>query len=62
MSAREFLCRGRGSRWFTERFHRNSLVPHFQQGQVFCTARRFDNYAVARRRLHQPASQGVTPN
>src|SRR5213593_4075238 len=27
-SARESLCRGLGSRWFTERFHRNALVTH----------------------------------
>jgi hypothetical protein len=56
-SAREFLCRGLGSRWFTERFHRNALVTHFQHGQVFCTARRLENYAVARFRLHQRAPQ-----
>jgi phytoene/squalene synthetase len=44
-SARESLCRGLGSRWFTERFHRNALVTHFQHGQVFCAARRLENYA-----------------
>ena len=38
-SARESLCRRLGSRWFTERFHRNAPVTHFQHGQVFCTAR-----------------------
>jgi hypothetical protein len=31
-SARESFCRGLGSRWFTERFHRNALVTHFQYG------------------------------
>ena len=48
MSARESFCRGFGSRWFTERFHRNALVTHFQHGQVFCTARRLENYTIAR--------------
>jgi hypothetical protein len=56
-SARESLCRCLGSRWFTERFHRNALVTHFQHVQVFCTARRLENYAVARCRLHQRAPQ-----
>src|SRR5881227_1754604 len=56
-AARELLCRGLGSRWFTERFHRNALVTDFQHPQVFCTARRLENYAVARRRLHQRAPQ-----
>jgi aryl-alcohol dehydrogenase-like predicted oxidoreductase len=37
-----FLCRCLGSRWFTERFHRNALVTHFQDNQVFCTARRLE--------------------
>ena len=55
--ARESLSRGLGSRWFTERFHRNALVTHFQHGQVFCAARRLENYAVARCRLHQRARQ-----
>jgi hypothetical protein len=32
-SARESLCRGLGSGWFTERFHRNTLVTYFQHGQ-----------------------------
>src|ERR1700679_2548218 len=36
-SAGEALCRGLGSGWFTERFHRNTLVTHFQHGQVFRT-------------------------
>ena len=54
-SARESLCRGLGSGWFTERLHRNALVTHFQHGQVFCAARRLENYAVARCRLHQRA-------
>ena len=52
-----FLCQGLRSRWFTERFHRNALVTHIQHGQVFCTARRLENYAVARCRLHQRAPQ-----
>ena len=56
-SARESLCRGLGSRWFTERFHRNALVTHFQHGQVFCTARQLKDYAVTRCRLHQRAPQ-----
>src|SRR5215470_2803703 len=56
-SARESLCRGLGSRWFTERFHRNALVTHFQHGQVFCAARRLENYAVARCRFHQCTPQ-----
>ena len=47
-SARESLCRSLGSRWFTERFHRNALVTHFQHGQVFCTARQLKDYAVTR--------------
>jgi hypothetical protein len=33
-SAREPLRRGLGSRWFTEWFHRNALITHFQNGQV----------------------------
>src|SRR5436305_13238076 len=56
-SARELLRRGLGSRWFTERFHRNALVTDFQHGQVFCTAGRLENYAVARCRLHQRSPQ-----
>src|SRR6266566_5662225 len=56
-SASESLCRGLGSRWFTERFHGNALVTHFQHGQVFCAARRLENYAVARCRLHQRVPQ-----
>jgi hypothetical protein len=56
-SARESLCRGLGSRWFTERFHRNAFVTHFQHGQVFCTARQLKDYAVTRCRLHQRAPQ-----
>ena len=56
-SARESLSRGLGSRWFTKRFHRNALVTHLQHGQVFCAARRLENYAVARCRLHQRAPQ-----
>src|SRR5438874_5294531 len=60
-SARKSLCRGLGSRWFTERFHRNSLVTHFQHGQVFCAARRLENYAVARCRFHQRATQRRHP-
>src|SRR5258708_5744746 len=56
-SARESLCRGLGSRWFTERFHRNALVTHFQHGQVFCTARQLKDYAVTPSRLHQPPPQ-----
>ena len=38
-AARKSLSRGLGSCWFTERFHRNALVTHFQHSQVFCTAR-----------------------
>ena len=45
-SARKSLCRGLGSRWFTERFHRNGFVTHFQHGQVFSTARHLKDYAV----------------
>ena len=56
-SASVSLCRGLGSRWFTERFHRNGLVAHFQHGQIFCTARSLENYAVARCRLRQGAPQ-----
>src|SRR5580704_1733410 len=56
-SARESLCRGLGSGWFTERFHINALVTHFQHGQVFCTARQLKDYAVTRCRLHQRAPQ-----
>ena len=56
-SARVSLCRGLGSRWFTERFHSNALVTHFQHGQVFCTARQLKDYAVTRCRLHQRAPQ-----
>src|SRR3984893_5619321 len=61
VSARESLCRGLGSRWFTERFHRNALVTHFQHGQVCCTARRLENYAITRCRLHQRAPQRRHP-
>src|SRR5437868_6111132 len=57
-SARESLCRGLGSGWFTERFHTNALVTHIQHGQVFCAARRLENYAVAGCRLHQRVPQG----
>src|SRR5438552_2089373 len=60
-SASESLCRGLGSRWVTERFHRNALVTHFQHGQVFCTARQLKDYAVTRCRLHQRASQRGHP-
>src|SRR5271156_5913829 len=60
-SARESLCRGLGSRWFTERFHRNALVTHFQHGQGFCTARQLKDYAVTRCRLHQRARQRRHP-
>ncbi len=56
-SARMFLCRGLGSRWFTEWFHGNALVAHFQHAQVFGTARQLKDYAVTRCRLHQRASQ-----
>ena len=56
-SARESLCRGFGSRWFTERFHGNALVAHFQHGQLFCTAGHLQDNAVTRRRLHQRAPQ-----
>jgi hypothetical protein len=56
-SARESLCRGLGSRWFTERFHRNALVTHFQHGQVCYTARQLKDYAVTRCGLHQRAPQ-----
>src|SRR5580658_5862424 len=59
--AREFLCRGLGSRWFTERFNRNALVTDVQDDQVFCTARRLESYAVARCRLYQRASQRRHP-
>src|ERR1700687_4230818 len=60
-SASESLCRGLGSRWLTERFHRNALVTHFQHGQVFCTARQLKDYAVTRCRLHQRAPQRGHP-
>src|SRR5208282_6010474 len=61
VSARESLCRGLGSRWFTERFHRNALVTHFQHGQVFCTLRQLKDYPVTRCRLHQRAPQRRNP-
>src|SRR5258705_12065572 len=61
-SANESLCRSLGSRWFTERFHRNALVTHFQHGQVFCTARQLKDYPVTRYRLHQRAPQRCDPN
>src|SRR5580658_807073 len=61
VSAREFLCRCLGAQWFTERFHTNALVTHFQDDQVFCTAGRFESYAVARRRLDQRAPQRRHP-
>src|ERR1700731_3119619 len=60
-SASKSLCRSLGSRWFTERFHRNALVTHFQHGQVFCTARQLKDYAVTRCRLHQRAPQRRHP-
>src|SRR5207248_2218976 len=60
-SARESLCRGLGSRWFTERFHRNALVAHFKHGQVFCAARGLENHAIARCRLYQRAPQRRHP-
>ena len=46
-SAGRSLCRDLGSRWFSERFHRNALVIDFQHGQVRGTARRLENDAVA---------------
>src|SRR5271163_5374443 len=60
-SASESLCRGLGARWFTERFHSDALVTHVQHGQIFCTARRLENYAVALCRLHQRAPQSRHP-
>src|SRR5439155_10190344 len=51
----ELLCRGLGSRWFTERFHGNALVTDFQDDQVFHAARRLKNHAVARCGLDQRA-------
>src|SRR5215831_6242670 len=60
-SARESVCRGLGSRWFTERFHRNARVTNFQDDQVFCTAWRLESYAVARCGLHQSAPQRRHP-
>src|SRR6202021_212274 len=60
-SARESLCRGLGSMWFTERFHRNARVTHFQHRQAFCTARQLKDYAVTRCRLHQRAPQRRHP-
>src|SRR2546425_3510581 len=57
----ELLCRGLGSRWFTERFHGNALVTHLQDDQVFRAARRVQNHAVARCGLHQRARQGRHP-
>src|ERR1700722_20561838 len=59
--ARESLCRGLGSGWFTERFYRNALVTHFQHRQVFCPARRLENHAVTCCGLHQRAPQGGHP-
>jgi hypothetical protein len=56
-SARKSLCRGLGSSWFAELFHRNPLVTHFQHGQIFCTARQLKDHAVTRCRLHQRAPQ-----
>jgi hypothetical protein len=56
-SARKSLRRGLGSSRFTERFHRNALITHFQHGQVFCTARQLKDYAVTRCRLHQRTPQ-----
>ena len=55
--ARESLGRGLGSKRFTERFHRNALVTHFQHGQAFCPARQLKDDAVTRCRLHQRAPQ-----
>src|SRR5580700_1755049 len=60
-AARESLCQGLSSRWYTEPFHRNALVTHFQHGQVCCTTRRLENYAIARYRLHQRAPQRRHP-
>src|SRR5580698_1255410 len=60
-SARESLRRDLGSRWFTERFHRNALVTHVQHGQVFRAARQLKDYAVTRCRLHQRATQRRHP-
>ena len=59
-SARESLCRGLRSSWFTERFHRYAFVTHFQHGQVFCTARQLKDYAVTRCGLHQRTPRGDT--
>jgi hypothetical protein len=55
--AMESCCRSLGSRRFTERLHSNAFVTHFQHRQVFCAARRLENYVVARCRLHQRAPQ-----
>src|SRR5215469_3288608 len=59
--ARKSLCRGFGSSRFTERFHRDALVTHFQHGKVFCAARQMNDYTVARCRLHQRAAQRGHP-
>jgi Bacterial protein of unknown function (DUF882) len=56
-SARESLCRGLGSRWFTERLHSDAFVAYFQHGQLFRTARQLKDYAVTRCRLHQRTPQ-----
>src|SRR5438270_2290850 len=61
VSARDSLCGGFGSRWFTERFHGNALVRDFQHRQVFWTACCLKNYAVTRCRLHQRAPQRRHP-
>jgi hypothetical protein len=53
----EGLC----SKWYAERFHRNVLVKHFQQGQLCCATRRLENYAIPRCRLHQCAPQRRHP-
>ena len=57
----ESLYRGLSSRRFTERFHRDTLVTHFQHCQVCCTAWRLENYAIASCRLHQRAPQRRHP-
>jgi len=56
-----FLSRRLGPRWFTERFHRNALVTHFEDHQLFSAAGRFEDNAVPCRRLEQRPPQRGDP-
>jgi len=56
-----FLCGRLGPWWYTEGFHRNAFITHFQNHQVFSAARGFESNAVPCCRLEQRAPQRRHP-